>query len=153
MRLYQCLTLVLSIMSWNAWRPSITLKTPNTACGKLMIKSAWKKDSGSAETTGCPHQVGQVWLTSPHELSVPANGSHPLVNGFIQILPDVVLQVVSVGWKSRNPCFKSKPHITSRNMAVTYRLFSLLEMMYMAAAPTYLAKKPSTVPNLPSRTM
>lgn len=31
-RLYQCLILVFSIISSNACRPSITLRTPNTAC-------------------------------------------------------------------------------------------------------------------------
>lgn len=43
-----------------------------------------------------PHQVCQVGLLSTHELPLLANGCHPAVDRFVEILPDIVLQVVSV---------------------------------------------------------
>lgn len=61
-----------------------------------------------------PHQVCQVGLISTHELPLLADGHHPVVDGLVEILPDVVLQVVSVVAKRnrilkiRN--YKSEPH-------------------------------------------
>lgn len=55
-----------------------------------------------------PHQICQVGLIATHELPVLANSCHPVVDGLVQILPDVVLQVVSVGSKKENQPFVSK---------------------------------------------
>lgn len=52
--------------------------------------------SGETEADMFPHQVCQVGMISTHELPLLADGCHPLVDGLVEILPDVVLQVVSV---------------------------------------------------------
>lgn len=107
MRLYQCLTLVFFIISSNACRPSITLRTPYTACRQMkwvyriiqtlqMYVDIYLGGEGGYV---CPHQVSQVGLVSTHELPVLADGCHPAINCFVEILSDIVLQVVS---KSRH---------------------------------------------------
>lgn len=49
-----------------------------------------------------PHQVCQIGLISTHELPLLADGCHPLIDSFVEILSDVVLQVVSVVSKKEN---------------------------------------------------
>lgn len=41
-----------------------------------------------------PHQVCQVGLLSTHELPLLADGSDPVIHRFVEILPDILLQVV-----------------------------------------------------------
>lgn len=43
-----------------------------------------------------PHQIGQVGLISAHELPLLADGHHPVVDGLVEVLPDVILKVVTV---------------------------------------------------------
>lgn len=43
------------------------------------------------ETAVCPHQVCQVGFVSTHELPLLANGHHPVINRFIEVLPDIIL--------------------------------------------------------------
>lgn len=54
------------------------------------------------KTVACPHQICQVGLVSTHELPLLANGCDPCVNSFVEILPDIILQVVSVSEKQLN---------------------------------------------------
>lgn len=54
-----------------------------------------------------PHQVCQVGLVSTHELPLLANGSNPVVNRFVQILPDILLQVVSGQKEKYKSSFKT----------------------------------------------
>lgn len=61
---------------------------------KLNSRKLWY-ESGHSEKGGMiPHQVCQVGLVSTHELPLLANGSNPVVNRFVEILPDILLQVV-----------------------------------------------------------
>lgn len=43
------------------------------------------------ETAVCPHQVCQVGFVSTHELLLLADGRHPVVNCFVEVLPDIIL--------------------------------------------------------------
>lgn len=54
------------------------------------------------KTVAHPHQICQVGLVSTHELPLLANGRDPGVNGFVEILPDIILQVVPVSGKQMN---------------------------------------------------
>lgn len=54
------------------------------------------------ETAACPHQVCQVGLVSTHELPLLADGHEPGVDCFVEILPDIILQVVSASEKKTN---------------------------------------------------
>lgn len=54
------------------------------------------------------HQVGQVGMISAHELPLLADGRHPLVDGLVEVLPHVVLQVVSVVPKKKDERVKKE---------------------------------------------
>lgn len=101
------------------------------------------------KTAARPHQVCQVGLVSTHELPLLADGHEPGVDCFVEILPDIILQVVSASEKKTNPSlvFKITSIITDlpkRSLKKqTHRFFKPFEMKNMAAAPTYLAKTPS----------
>lgn len=56
-------------------------------------------ESRHLETALSPHQVCQVGFVSAHELPVLADGCQPVVHCFVQVLPDIILQVVSVSEK------------------------------------------------------
>lgn len=120
----------------------------NTSRDADMLKSFQSGRSEHAATI--PHQVCQVGLLSTHELPRLANGSDPVINCLVEILPDILLQVVPRKKEKYKPSYKIKQpqrsgerKIKCDSWCASYRLFSRFAIKYMAAAPTYFAKKPS----------
>lgn len=73
---------------------------------KLNSRKLWYESGHSEQGGMIPHQVCQVGLVSTHELPLLANGSNPVVNRFVEILPDILLQVVPTQKEKYKSSFK-----------------------------------------------